>query len=572
MKVNLPPKLDRFNAFLTGGDSSTGDVTVKAAATTTSKLIINTSAERVVKNPSTAEKDENSEKKEKKVKGNTKEIIDLKREITLKGTIPVPKTSKIEDTSTTKKSLVTNASSNSVTKPCISKINPRSPTPHKFPPTHAQVSTVSSQSTHKPDLISKKIYTVSPNINGLKEAHFLTNELFPLSAKNKNDIFIKNSKQSNSIDNKIQYNPVSVRKDDVAKKTLNGNNDISDQNGDAIDLTIKPVIINDGKVTSSGNKKNDTASTKEPKSTSHRPTLNKINGTTCKSGNNERTTNSDKDKFKSPSKSKAIIYPEPYDSSTNVSTSIDDILSQNNSDLIPKSDVESLLKCLKRKLEEKEDAERAVKRAHLNLSESERNASNRPGLFDEPGDLFSSFDGSPASEEAASPNLFFQSRDMGSVSSVDSALSYNQQSSVSSENSDSNANTFDFLDEILAEDNNVYMDTDAIQNEIFDITNQENSNQFVSDIGLVDTLHNHTQGNIDFSFLENLKENYLDCENIFDSVENKDGSVVTSNEHLAKDKSSKSSYSTYNDNVSFPTEPADGVDLFDHLWNELDNL
>lgn len=188
MKVNLPPKLDRLNGFLPGASVATSDTKSSILGTVTNKPVTAVT-EKIIKHAN------ETDSKEKKLKINTKDILDLKSEV-LKGNLTTLKTQKSEPL--VKKTIYTNVANNSSMKPIINKTTTRPSTPNKST-NHVQVTQTTNQ---KNDLVSKRIYTVTPNINGLREAHFLTNELFPLiKTNNKNELFINSN--NNNIKHKV---------------------------------------------------------------------------------------------------------------------------------------------------------------------------------------------------------------------------------------------------------------------------------------------------------------------------------------------------------------------------------
>lgn len=244
-------------------------------------------------------------------------------------------------------------------------------------------------------------------------------------------------------------------------------------------------------------------------------------------------------------------------------TSIDDILSRKDTDFIPKSDVEELLRTLKRKLEESEKGGKCNKRAkyqnnHLSNSHEDEFVNTLSPL------------NCTLNHYEDSSNSLLLSRDMGSVSSVDSALSYSQQSSVSSVSSEANGNIFNTQDfeQIFSDNTEIDIDREIIQESIFNSSSQNSDN--------VITTYNNNQSEtgIDLNFFDNFKED-ISSDNLFclPSSGNELLLSPTTNEQSSTCEKQKSNGTMYTGQVSFPSgQPAADMDLFDHLWSELENL
>ena len=272
-----------------------------------------------------------------------------------------------------------------------------------------------------------------------------------------------------------------------------------------------------------------------------------------------------------------------HESCQNTETSIDDIISRRNTNLIPKSDVEALLKCLKRKLEESENAESPKKTKDKdNIDASEEANSTFPVTSNciDNDDLINAF--SPQiylPDEENWSNSLILSRDMGSVSSVDSAISYSQQSRASSIDSDTSSIFFTpSFDEIFSGEAELDIEGEILQDSILNSTNHHSdvSNNFNIDHGM----GKRGQENIDLNFLENVKGSFFEADNIFAVIPDRIPDTISSNssnnifnQMMTKEKSVKLNGSVYGDYVSFPSgQQAADMDLFDHLWGDLENL
>jgi len=260
----------------------------------------------------------------------------------------------------------------------------------------------------------------------------------------------------------------------------------------------------------------------------------------------------------------------------NINT-IDSILARNKNDLIPKSDVEALLRCLKRKLEETDIADTLDKHDKRQRSE-ERKDKNRLNPFHikcNSYDFESSEMLSPESlPEENSPycnSLFYSNMDPSSVSSVDSTNDKIIPSVTSSFDADScneneTSSLFDErMPEIFGSETTKY-DGDGPQS----LTTLNNS-QCES--------NNSSQHVDEFDFFDNLRDDLFANDTFIyhDVLPNTIPERLASNNNCTKmntfdnDKNHKQSYGT--EIFSFPSGQQNiDMDLFDHLWGEIDKL
>ena len=119
---------------------------------------------------------------------------------------------------------------------------------------------------------------------------------------------------------------------------------------------------------------------------------------------------------------------------------------------------------------------------------------------------------------------------------------------------------------------------EILQDSILNSTNHHSdvSNNFNIDHGM----GKRGQENIDLNFLENVKGSFFEADNIFAVIPDRIPDTISSNssnnifnQMMTKEKSVKLNGSVYGDYVSFPSgQQAADMDLFDHLWGDLENL
>uniref|UniRef100_A0A7M5UTI9 Uncharacterized protein n=1 Tax=Clytia hemisphaerica TaxID=252671 RepID=A0A7M5UTI9_9CNID len=224
----------------------------------------------------------------------------------------------------------------------------------------------------------------------------------------------------------------------------------------------------------------------------------------------------------------------------NINT-IDGILAKNSNALIPKSDVEALLRCLKRKLEENDIAEHLSKRHKL----QENNAQSTPNKLSDNRKAFhtkcNSYDYdsldmlSPESLPEDENSVFYSNTDIPSVSSLGSSSEKIVPSVTSS---------LDAFDTSLTDSSPNLQNMGVDQHlDLFD--------NFKDDIFSTDSF---VYGDI----LPNTTTN---------------DKIITKNTNFNNNTNIQDKLINSTDNFSFPSGQQNyDMDLFDHLWSELDNL
>ena len=228
----------------------------------------------------------------------------------------------------------------------------------------------------------------------------------------------------------------------------------------------------------------------------------------------------------------------------NINT-IDSILAKNEDALIPKSDVEALLRCLKRKLgRNNDDGCDVTKRQKVMSSSDQRNIPSVPSFtkcnsFDyETLDLLS-----PESlpEAAESPcNSVFSNNELGSVSSLE-----------------------------ISSDSIIPSVSSSIENDIFDTSRLE----FHNSPNVVLSENNKTQNtntHVGFDLFDNLRDDLFTT----GDLGYQDILPTASIKHVSNPQEKLRTNSTYStDHFSLPSGQQNyEMDLFDHLWGELDGI
>ena len=229
----------------------------------------------------------------------------------------------------------------------------------------------------------------------------------------------------------------------------------------------------------------------------------------------------------------------------NINT-IDSILAKNEDALIPKSDVEALLRCLKRKLRRNNDDDCGVtKRQKVTSSTKYRNIPVVPSFA-----KCNSFDYeslemlSPESlpEAAESPcNSVFSNNELGSVSSLE-----------------------------MSNDSIIPSVSSSIDNDFFDTSRLEIDNSPNVVVSQSDKVQN-ANPHVGFDLFDNLRDDLFTT----DDLGYQDIPPTSSNKPVpnTQDKLNRSNAMYSTDHFSFPSGQQNyEMDLFDHLWSELDGI
>ena len=243
----------------------------------------------------------------------------------------------------------------------------------------------------------------------------------------------------------------------------------------------------------------------------------------------------------------------------NINT-IESILAKNRDALIPKCDVESLLRCLKRKLEQNDDDvtdhsshNASVKRKKMTSLECRNTpvvtSYEKCNSFDYDSLDMLSPESLPRAESPCD-SVFSSTIEAGSVSSLEmTSLETSNDSIIPSVSSSIDADLFDAST----------MEVDIIPN------NSEN-----------DKTPNYVSNHIDFDLFDNLRDDLFPTDDALGYQDILQTASSNKPVHSIQEKSANRSQNTTmysTDHFSFPTGQQNfEMDLFDHLWGELDNI